>query len=88
VAPGAGFRRSLRLHNGSKNRVDFRVREENREDSVTASKVPRISSLRQKRASLEDFPNCCYEIATPGASTILACARAGPASLLSSDRRN
>ncbi len=76
-APGAGFRRSLCLHNGSKNRVDFGVREANREDSVTASKVARISSLRQKRASLENFPNCRDEAATPGASTIrLAALRA------------
>ena len=36
---------------------------------MTASKVPCISSLRQKRASRVIFPNCRYEVATPGAST-------------------
>ena len=39
---------------------------------MTASKVVRISSLRQKRASLEDFSNCHYKVATPGASIHLS----------------
>ena len=69
--PGTGSWRSLRLHNGSKKWVDFGVREGIREDSVTASEVVRISSLRQKRASPESFSNCRYEVATPGASNII-----------------
>ena len=70
VASGASSRRSRRLHNGSKNWVDFGELRRSREASVTASKVLRSSSLRQKRASLESFSNCRYEVATPGASTI------------------
>jgi hypothetical protein len=68
AASGVACLRSLRLHNGSKIWDDSGVRRRSREDSVTTSKVPRISSLRQKRASLEIFPNCRYEVATPGAS--------------------
>ena len=58
------------------NWVDFRGLQGNHEDSVTASKVVRISSLRQKRASRESFSNCRYEVATPGASTIFVFAPA------------